>query len=205
MVIGQCGRGRPAERCRNRNHLRRQLRRAIPGVHDQHRVSSRHKHPGLRRQQRCPGINPTGFRAEVSGTADSLPPPGTPPSITQGPVSQTNGLGESMMFSVKVYGSRPLTYQWRLNSQPIPNATNPTLTLNLLTTADAGEYDVVVTNPANSTTSPPATLTVVVLSPAQLAYEPPGPSSRRTGLAISEIMYHPKDRDDGRNLEFVEL
>ncbi|MCX6903538.1 MAG: lamin tail domain-containing protein, partial [Verrucomicrobia bacterium] len=35
--------------------------------------------------------------------------------------------------------------------------------------------------------------------------EPPGPSSRRTGLAISEIMYHPTNRLDGRNLEFVEV
>lgn len=35
--------------------------------------------------------------------------------------------------------------------------------------------------------------------------EPPGPSSRRTGLAITEIMYHPWDRIDERDLEFVEI
>ena len=35
--------------------------------------------------------------------------------------------------------------------------------------------------------------------------EPPGPSSRRTALAITEIMYHPTNRPDGRNLEFIEL
>ncbi len=35
--------------------------------------------------------------------------------------------------------------------------------------------------------------------------EPPGPSSRRTPLAITEIMYHPAARPDGRVLEFVEL
>jgi len=35
--------------------------------------------------------------------------------------------------------------------------------------------------------------------------EPPGPSSRRTGLVFSEIMYHPPDRADGRSLEFIEL
>jgi hypothetical protein len=34
--------------------------------------------------------------------------------------------------------------------------------------------------------------------------EPLGPSSRRTGLAIPEIMYHPLPRQDGRNLEFIE-
>ncbi len=35
--------------------------------------------------------------------------------------------------------------------------------------------------------------------------EPLGPSTRRTGLVISEIMYHPKDRPDGKDLEFLEI
>lgn len=35
--------------------------------------------------------------------------------------------------------------------------------------------------------------------------EPAGPSSRSTGLALTEILYHPLPRADGRNLEFIEL
>lgn len=35
--------------------------------------------------------------------------------------------------------------------------------------------------------------------------EPLGPSSRRTALVISEIMYNPPARPDGRNLEFIEI
>ncbi len=35
--------------------------------------------------------------------------------------------------------------------------------------------------------------------------EPLGPSTRRTGLAISEIMYHPTNRPDAKELEFIEL
>ncbi|MBM3846255.1 MAG: hypothetical protein FJ405_08220, partial [Verrucomicrobia bacterium] len=35
--------------------------------------------------------------------------------------------------------------------------------------------------------------------------EPPGPSSRRSGLTISEIMYRPAERPDRRSLEFVEI
>jgi regulation of enolase protein 1 (concanavalin A-like superfamily) len=35
--------------------------------------------------------------------------------------------------------------------------------------------------------------------------EPPGPSSRKTGLAITEIMYKPAPRADGRVLDFIEL
>ena len=38
-----------------------------------------------------------------------------------------------------------------------------------------------------------------------LPNEPLGPSSRKSGLAITEIMYHPSTRLDGRNLEFVEI
>ena len=35
--------------------------------------------------------------------------------------------------------------------------------------------------------------------------EPLGQSSRLTSLVISEIMYHPSARADGKNLEFIEL
>lgn len=40
---------------------------------------------------------------------------------------------------------------------------------------------------------------------AQPTLEAVGPSSRRTPIAISEIMYKPADRADGRNAEFIEL
>ena len=150
-------------------------------------------------------VNPTGLRAEVSGTADAQPPPGTPPSITRQPSSQTNGLGESATFSVLASGSRPFSYQWRKNGSVIIGATNATYTINGLSTASAGSYDVVVSNPWGSVTSGAATLAVMFIGMKELSYEPPGPSSRRTGLAITEIMYHPKDRSDGRNLEFIEI
>jgi len=41
--------------------------------------------------------------------------------------------------------------------------------------------------------------------PIHLEREPPGPSSRKTGLVISEIMYQPKPRADGKDLEFIEI
>ncbi|HAM72380.1 MAG TPA: hypothetical protein DCM86_12120, partial [Verrucomicrobiales bacterium] len=48
-----------------------------------------------------------------------------------------------------------------------------------------------------------------VTSAAALTLVPPtellGPSSRKTGLVISEIMYHPAPRADLRNLEYVEI
>ncbi len=153
----------------------------------------------------APGINPTGFRAELSGTADPLPPPGTPPSITRHPTNMTVGIADGAGFSVGVFGSKPLTYQWRRNSTPISGATNSSYFIGSVSTNDAGSYDVIVSNSAGSITSASALLTIVYFSPAQLTYEPLGPSSRRTGLVISEIMYHPPDRPDGKNLEFIEL
>ena len=38
-----------------------------------------------------------------------------------------------------------------------------------------------------------------------LPREPLGPSSRRHGVVISEVMYHPTNRVDGKNLEFIEI
>jgi len=150
-------------------------------------------------------VNPTGFRAELSGTASPPPPPGTPPRITQAPVSATVTLLEPVSFTVRATGSRPLRYQWRHNGQAIPAATNATFSLSSVTAADAGQYVVEVSNDWGSAVSPVVTLTVVFPRPGQPSYEPLGPSSRRTPLVISEIMYHPRDRADGLNLEFIEL
>ncbi len=44
-----------------------------------------------------------------------------------------------------------------------------------------------------------------VLGAQTLPIEPPGPSSRKSPLVITEIHYHPPDRADLRDLEFVEI
>ncbi len=150
-------------------------------------------------------INPTGIRVELSGTADLQPPPGTPPAIAVPPASLTVGLLDVATFNVTATGSRPFSFQWRQGGSPLANATNANFTIGNARLSDAGTYDVIVSNPAGSVTSVVANLTVVFLSPAQLSYEPLGPSSRRTGLTFSEIMYHPRDRADLRHVEFVEI
>ncbi len=144
----------------------------------------------------APNINPTGVRIELSGTADSVLSPGIAPTITRQPASRTGGLGDTVNFVVGTLGSRPISHQWRFNGSTIPNATNATLALAGITHDDAGSYDVLVSNPWGSVSSQVATVQVIVRL---------GPSSRRTGLVFSEIMYHPADRADGRNLEFIEI
>src|SRR6185369_5121074 len=45
----------------------------------------------------------------------------------------------------------------------------------------------------------------VFAASADLKLEPLGPSTRKTGLIISEIMHRPPARDDGKQLEFIEI
>ena len=82
------------------------------------------------------------------------------PTITTPPASQTATAGDTVAFSVTAAGVPAPTYQWRYNGGAIGGATGATLTLAHVTTAQAGGYDVVVTNSAGTVTSAPATLTV---------------------------------------------
>jgi Leucine-rich repeat (LRR) protein len=82
------------------------------------------------------------------------------------PVSVTQCAGTNTTFAVEVTSSTAITYSWRKNGMPIENTNNATFTLNNLSAADAGDYDVVITNPYNSSiTSNAATLTVNTTAP----------------------------------------
>jgi len=63
--------------------------------------------------------------------------------------------------------------------------TNRTVRAEFRDLADAGPGDLVV--------------------PLAFPVEPPGPTSRRAAVIVSEIMYHPVERADGRVGEFVEI
>lgn len=151
------------------------------------------------------GLNPTGFRAELAGTVEPWPPPGIPPTVTRQPEDILATPGETVAFSVTASGSRPFRYQWRLDGSPLAEANAAVFRIAAVNTNWAGGYDVVVQNDWGAVTSRVATLAVRAASLVEPGYEPLGPSSRRTGIAISEIMYHPAPRADGRDLEFIEL
>jgi Lamin Tail Domain/Immunoglobulin domain len=151
------------------------------------------------------GANPSGFRAEVSATADPAPGPGTPPTLTAQPSDVSASPGEEARFSVSARGGRPLNYQWRFNGFPLARATNALLTIPTVSESWVGEYSVRVANPWGSVTSRVARLTLGYRSARTRRLEPPGPSSRRSGIAFSEIHYEPAPSADPRNREFVEL
>ena len=85
-----------------------------------------------------------------------------PPSITTQPQSTTNLAGTTASFSVTACGTAPLSYQWRFGGGDLNGQTNANLTLSNVQMANAGSYQVVVTNAFGSITSAPAILTVPV-------------------------------------------
>ncbi len=98
----------------------------------------------------------------------TINPAVTPPKITLHPQDQTVLEGSTVTFSVVATGTGPLSYQWRFNEANVPGAASASFVINSVRTADAGSYDVVVSNAAGSVTSSPAHLTVNAPSPPHL-------------------------------------
>ena len=90
-----------------------------------------------------------------------------PPNITSQPAPQTQAVGGNATFTVSVSGSAPLNYFWLKNGAAIANGTkysgvnSTSLTVTALSTTDAGNFSVIVSNLAGSVTSSVAALTVV--------------------------------------------
>jgi Immunoglobulin domain len=124
--------------------------------------------------------NPIGFRVEMTGRAVG---PNESPSVVTPPQSQTVIVGDIVSFTVDADGTAPLTYQWRLNGNPITGANSASYTIAGVTTNNAGDYTVAVTNFFGQDISAAATLTVWV----------PFPGIYNTGLGDSRAAL-----DDGQ-------
>jgi hypothetical protein len=94
----------------------------------------------------------------------------SPPTITNQPQGVVTNEGATVFFYVGATGDAPLLYQWQFNSADIGSATNNYLQLNNVTTNDAGDYRVVISNPVGTATSDVARLVIANQSytPAQL-------------------------------------
>jgi len=75
------------------------------------------------------------------------------PTVMTHPASQSALPGTNLTLSTLAIGDAPLAYQWRLNGANLTSATNAMLSLTNLDARDAGNYSVVITNPAGSATS----------------------------------------------------
>ncbi|ACB73602.1 putative Ig domain-containing protein [Opitutus terrae] len=111
------------------------------------------------------------------------------PSITQPPANATINVGQTGTFSVVAAGEGPFTYQWRKAGNPITgnaSATTATLTITNVQLADAGDYDVVVTNMGGTTTSSLATF--VVYLPPQITSQPANRTITAGGSASFSVV-----------------
>ncbi|HEY1107813.1 MAG TPA: immunoglobulin domain-containing protein, partial [Opitutaceae bacterium] len=84
----------------------------------------------------------------------------TAPVFSTQPKNASGYTGGSVTLTGVVTGTAPITYQWRKDGTIVANATSNSLTLNSLTTADAGSYTLTATDVNGSTPSNAATVTV---------------------------------------------
>jgi hypothetical protein len=117
-------------------------------------------------------IGPHTFVLQVTdlagnvGTASYNWSVGTAPAITVPPAGATVTYGSNVSFSVTASGTPTLAYQWYFDGTALNAATATNYSLPSVTTNNAGDYSVVITNLYGSVTSSVATL---VFSPATSA------------------------------------
>jgi hypothetical protein len=99
---------------------------------------------------------------------------GLAPYISGQPQPQSVSAGGIVTFTVTATSSAPLSYSWQKGNVPIPGRNSNTLTLSNVTTNDAAQYSVVVSNQLGYATSAPATLTVTPGASLQLILTAPG-------------------------------
>ncbi|MDP0491974.1 MAG: immunoglobulin domain-containing protein [Verrucomicrobiota bacterium JB023] len=83
------------------------------------------------------------------------------PQITQQPLNVAVLDGNPASFTVAATSPEALSYQWFFNGQAIAGATADTYSLPMVTTAEEGDYHVVLTNLYGSTTSATAKLEII--------------------------------------------
>ena len=154
--------------------------------------------------------NTAGFsQSAINGfiLAASEIDPKAPPEITSQPQAVWDG-GEELVISVDVSGPEPISFQWFLDGQAIAGATSEALTLDSTEWDQNGDYTVRVTNQNGFVESDVAGITIDIPEfPTReaLTYTPLSPSSIRSGITISDILYHPAQHPDGRALALNEL
>ena len=119
----------------------------------------------------------------------------TVPVSATGPSNQTAVAGSNVVFSTVASGTGPYNYAWSKNGAAISGQTNSSLTLNNVTTSQAGIYTVIVNGAAGNPVTNSATLTVnkalatVTLGSLSQTYngsaEPATATTIPSGLAVS--------------------
>jgi hypothetical protein len=110
-----------------------------------------------------------GGESSLSNTVSATIPEGpAAPVITEQPQTLTAFSGQMVTLHVTATGSPAPGYQWRKGGVDISGATSASYTIPSALPADAGTYDVVVSNTLGSVTSTGAILTVTATLPLHL-------------------------------------
>jgi hypothetical protein len=147
------------------------------------------------------------------------------PDITRPTISSVGNLGDvdllTVVFSEPVeVSSATATSNYAINSTTVLSASmgvdSRTVVLTTTPMTPGVTYTLTVNNVRDRAQTPntilPNTQRTFIIAPKPLdislvrpGAELIGPSTRRGPLIISEVMYHPTNRFDGRNIEFIEI
>jgi len=126
-------------------------------------------------QSQYPSTTRNGVTSTAYGTwNESYAFIGLAPYINGQPQPQTVSAGDTATFSVAATSSAPLSYQWQKGHVAIPGQNSATLILSKVTSNDAAQYSVVVSNQLGFAISASAALTVTAAPSLQLTIAAPG-------------------------------
>lgn len=116
--------------------------------------------------------------ADIGGNASldavSVVWPNEPPALVQPPQAVSVLAGGNASFLAGVSGSPPLRYQWFFKDSALADRNGASLLIENVSTNDAGDYHVVVTNFFGAVTSAPVVLVVEQPSSLTLVLQPYG-------------------------------
>ena len=92
------------------------------------------------------------------------------PSLSVPLVGQTVECSNNAVFTVTADGATPLYYQWFFGANPIPGATDQMLVVPEVSSTNAGQYSVLVTNSVGSATGGPVMLNVADTTAPQILF-----------------------------------
>jgi hypothetical protein len=85
-----------------------------------------------------------------------------PAKIETGPLGREVVQGSDLILTATASGTEPISYQWFWNGQELSGETNSTLSISGVTTENAGNYSVRVSNGFGTAASDPAPVNVLV-------------------------------------------
>jgi len=143
--------------------------------------------------------NSGSYQVFITNAYGHTSSPVLPLTVTLSPVvngTATSGpatLGSTAVFTAFVEGASPLSYQWDFEpgdgtTNALPNATNSVLTITNVQTADAGSYQLFVTNSYGFAQSPPLPLQIVPGTAPQVRGQPSSQIVPQGFLATFQVL-----------------